>query len=415
MMNKKEKPIYLTYIGTTKVAFLKAYSRGAEQIEVAALSACLANGFERGIVKDLMQASQTLSNSVSEVLGDEKSIVPSRLVISNVYLKSYTFQSSIYFHGNPHPITLKDIRAAIAQTRSVANIPLQEVIVQEVPQEFLVNDLAGVQNPLGLEASRLGVTLRLLTLDSLVYSNLLRVFERCDLEMTDIIPSLLSCAHRVLTPQEKQTGVVLVVIGGGGTHFACYKNSVLVETRSIPLGSDCITEVISKNLNIEHLDAQRLKESFGSAVSKTEFKEELIPIPDSEHRKKHPIKRFQFETQMASGLDVFFTEIKNEIQMLQSLYAPLNQIVFTGGGVKLDGFLEAVQEQISPTSRIGIVQNVTGPEALITDPAFSAALGGVLFSTRVTVGSEPRGFGNGHQNWVSRTVEAARNWIFEYL
>ena len=411
-MNKKDKPIYLTYIGTTKIAFLKAYSRSEGPIEVTALSAHLADGFERGIVKDLMQASQTLSNSVSEVLGSEKSIVPCRLVISNIYLKSYTFQSSVYFHGNPHPITLKDVRAAIAQTRSVANIPLQEVIVQEVPQEFLVNDLSGVQNPLGLEATRLGVTLRLLTLDGLVYNNLLRVFERCDLEMTDIIPSVLSASHNMLTSLEKQTGVILVVVGGGATHFACYKNSVLVETRSIPIGSDCITEVISKQLNIEHLDAQRLKESFGCSVPKTEFKDELIPVPDSENRKKYPIKRFEFETQMASGLNVFFKEIKNEIQILQSFYAPLNQVVFTGGGVKLDGFLETVQENISPSSRIGTAQDIIGPEALIADPAFSAALGGISFSSRI---SEHEMVRHGRQGWISRAIESARNWIFEYL
>ena len=411
-MNKTEKPIYLTYIGTTKIVFLKAHLRNSRQVEISALSAHLAEGFERGIVKDLIQASQTLSNSVGEVLGYEKSIIPSRLVISNTYLKSYTFQSSVYFQGNPHPITMKDVRAAIAQTRSVANIPLQEVIVQVVPQEFLVNDLSGVQNPLGLESSRLGVTLRLLTLDGLVYGNLLRVFERCDLEITDIIPSVLSASHGVLTSQEKQTGVILVVIGGCATHFACFKNSVLVDTRSIPIGSDCITDVISRRLNIEHLDSQRLKEAFGSAVPKTEFQEELIPIPDSDGKKKHPIKRFEFETQMASGLDIFFGGIQNEISDLQSQYSPLNQLVFTGGGTRLEGFLEAVQEHISPTSRIGTIQGVTGPETLVSDPAFSAALGGISFSARI---SEQDMLKQEGRNWVSRTAEAAKNWIFEYL
>ena len=115
---------------------------------------------------------------------------------------------------------------------------------------------------------------------------------------------------------------------------------------------------------------------------------------------------------MASGLDVFFKEIKNEIQILQSFYAPLNQIVFTGGGVKLDGFLETVQENISPSSRIGIAQNIIGPEALIVDPAFSAVLGGISFSSRI---SEHEMVRQGRQSWLSRAVEAARNWIFEYL
>ncbi len=412
-MAKRDHIVYLAYIGTTKVAFLKANLKSQDRIEVLALSARLANGFERGIVKDLAQASQTISETIADVTGSEEKVsLPCRLVVSNTYLKNYTFQSSVYFQGNPHLLTLKDVRAAIAQTRSVATIPLQEVIVQAVPQEFLVNDLMGVQNPIGLEASRLGVTLRLLTLDFLVYNNLLRVFERCDLEVSDVIPSVLSAAHCVLTPLEKQTGVILVVIGGTATHFACYKNSVLIETRSIPIGGDCITEVIEKNLNIEHLDAQRIKESFGSATTKVEFQEELIPVPDSNGRKKYPIKRSEFEAQMSSGLNGFFSEIRKEIKALQERYSPVNQVVFTGGAARLDAFLDVARETISPSSRIGTPQGIFGPEALIKDPAFSGVLGGINFSGRV---SEQGLAVTDRQNWVSRTVEVARNWIFEYL
>lgn len=409
----KDQTFHLAYVGTTKIAFLKASGRSTGRIEVEALSARLAQGFERGIVKDLAQASQTLAETVSDVVGTEnRAITPCRVVVSNVYLKNYTFQSSIYFQGNPHPVTMKDVRAAIAQTRSVATIPLQEVIVQAVPQEFLVNDLSGVQNPIGLEASRLGVTLRLLTLDFLVYNNLLKVFERCDFEVTDVIPSMLAAAHSVLSPSEKQTGVILAVIGGAATHFACYKNSVLVEARSIPIGADCITEVIAKNLNINYLDAQRLKESFGSASPKTEFQDELIPIPDSNGRKKYPIKRLNFEAQMSSGLNMFFSEVQRELQVLREHYAPLNQVVFTGGGARLDGFLEVMKDSVCPISRIGTAQGVFGPEALVNDPAFSAVLGGINFTSKL----REQGFTNPeHQNWMVRSVETARNWIFEYL
>ncbi len=412
-MGKTDKPVYVAYIGTTKVAFLKAILKGQDQFEAASLSARLAHGFEGGIVKDLSEAAQTLGAAVEDITGPgQRSIASCRLIISNVYLKSYTFQSSIYFQGNPHPLTLKDVREAIAQTRSVANIPLQEMIIQSVPQEFLVNDLIGVQNPLGLEASRLGVTLRLLTLDFLVYSNLMRVFERCDLEVTEIIPSILSAAHGVLTPQEKQTGVLLVLIGGGATHFACFKNSVLLETRSIPIGGDSITDVIAKNLNVEHLDAQRIKETFGSATPKTEFRDELIPIPDSNGKKKHSINRIHFEAEMDSGLRIFFSKIQEEIHTLQKRYSPLNQVVFTGGGAGLDGFLEVMRDTVSPVSRIGTVQNFHGPGPLLKNPAFSAAIGGISYSSRI---SERDLSHTDHQNWVSRTVAVARNWIFEYL
>jgi cell division protein FtsA len=216
----------------------------------------------------------------------------------------------------------------------------------------------------------------------------------------------------VLSPAEKQSGVTLVVLGGGVTHFACYKNSVLLETRSIPFGSDGITEAIARKLNVDRLDAQKLKESFGSAVSKVEFQEELIPIPDAGGRKKYHIQRREFEAQMNFGLNAYFEEIKKEIKSLQSLYAPLTQVVFTGGGARLDGFLEAAKEMISPMSRVGTVREITGPEALVSNPGFSGVLGGIHFTAKLSERGLPSPL---RQSWLGRTVEAARNWIFEYL
>src|SRR3989338_4535183 len=97
-MAKRDKTRYLAYIGTTKVAFLKAYEHANGKIEVNSLSARLAKGFEQGVVKDLIQASQTLNEAVQDVLGsNDPSVTSCRLVVSNVYLKHYTFQSSVYF------------------------------------------------------------------------------------------------------------------------------------------------------------------------------------------------------------------------------------------------------------------------------------------------------------------------------
>lgn len=413
MLDKKPKPFFVAYVGTTKIAFLKARLSADGKPEIVSLAARLAHGFERGVVKDLTQASRTLSGTIRDVMGDEvQGILPCRVVVSNSYLKNYTFQSSVYFQDRPHALTLRDVREAIAQTRSVATIPLEEVIVQAIPQSFLVNDLDGIQNPLGLEAGRIGVTLRLLTLDFLVHSNLLKVFERCDIEVQEVIPCVLTASQSVLSAEEKQEGVILVVAGGDVTHFACYKDSILVETVSIPIGADHITRVIAEKLNVDYLDAQRVKECFGSAFPKMEFQEELIPISDSNGHKKYHISRADFELQMRSGLDAFFDAIRTQVRSLQARFSPLNRLVLTGGGIRLDGFRDVVQESISPIVRIGMIHGVNGPEALIQNPAFSGILGALSYTHQITdcerTLPSPR-------NWLSRTVETARNWIFEYF
>ncbi|OGW88581.1 MAG: cell division protein FtsA [Omnitrophica bacterium RIFCSPLOWO2_01_FULL_50_24] len=405
--------MYLAYIGSTKVAFLKAKYLPTQQVEIEALSARLAGGFEGGMVKHLGEASETLSAVVKDVISeDSKEVISCRAVVSNSNLKSYLFESSIYFHGDAHAITLKDVRDVIAQTRSVATVPLKEVIVQAIPQEFLVDDLAGVQNPIGLEASRLGVTLRLLTLSFSEHNNLARVFERCELDVTEMIPSVLAAGNSVLHPDEKQEGVVLVVVGGTATQFAVYRNSVLADVRTIPTGSDCITEVLEKNLSISYLDAQRVKEAFGSAIPKTEFEDELIPIPDPEGKTKYHINRREFESHIQTGLTRFFEALLSEISNLRLEGSLPNQFVFSGGGVQMDGFLERLKEAVSPAVRIGIPIGYLGPESLMGKPAFSAAIGGVNFTSKISNGSLPL---FGEQHWAGRLVHAVRSWIFEYF
>jgi cell division protein FtsA len=409
----KIQTTYLAYVGTSKVAFLKAESKVSEFIEVKALSARLAIGFSCGMVHDLTQASETLTDAIQDVTGKvDREVLPCRLVVASPHLKTYTFQSSVYFHGNAHPITLRDIRQTIAQTRSVATIPLDEMIVQVVPQEFLVNDMAGVQNPLGLDASRLGVTLRLLTMNFLDYSNLLKVAERCELDVTDVVPGVLASANAVLSAEERQSGVMLVNIGGRATHFACIKNSVLVATRSLALGGDCITEVIEKKLNMDHLDAQKVKEAFGSAVPKAEYEDELIPVRDSAEKHKYHVKRKEFDGHLKTGLERFFGEIQKEVEALRTEFSPLNQLVFTGGAVKLDGFLEQMKELTGANARIGTPNQCRGPEGVIENPAFSSALGGIGFSTRI---QEDGALVSQKQHWLTRGIESLRNWVFEYL
>ena len=224
---------------------------------------------------------------------------------------------------------------------------------------------------------------------------------------------MLASAEAVLRSEEKQAGVILMLIGGRATHFACYRNSVLIDVRSIPVGADCITDVIGKNLNLDHLDAQRIKEAFGSAIPKAEFQDELIPIPDSSGGKKTHIQRSDFESQLDAGLHQFFQILSCELTSLQRQYSPLNQIICTGGGAQLDGFLDRIEELISPsTVRIGYPIGFKGPQGLATNPAFSAALGGIKFTSKIREDSLPA---TEKQHWLLRTVDSVRNWMFEYF
>ena len=81
-----ERIQYVIYVGTNKITFVKARICPGKVPEIASLSSRLALGFERGTVKDLVQATELLNQTVQDIVGDHvEAVLPCRVVISNPY------------------------------------------------------------------------------------------------------------------------------------------------------------------------------------------------------------------------------------------------------------------------------------------------------------------------------------------
>ena len=405
---------YILHIGTVKVICLKVITMPEGIKKIAAFGTCRAEGFERGAVKDLGKAAETLKEVFRVVMeGDKETMIQARVVVSPPHLKNFIFASSIYFYGNPHALALRDVREVIAQTRSVATIPLNEMIIQAVPQEFLVNDLTGINNPIGLEATRLGVTLRLFTMDYTVYNNLLRVLERADVDALELIPEALVSSHAVLTPEEKDEGVVLVDVGGYSTRFECYKNSILAKSQTIPCGSEMITEVLANNLNLKMDHARRLKETFGSTQAKPQFSEELIPVQDRDEKESQQhIARKRFDEEIQPAIRELMGHLSDTIRQFATEVSPISKVVFTGGGCKLDGFLDAMQDSIPHNLRLGLPRNFANLPVTLMDAVYSDVVGAINYSNLL---KDPQAYSSPVQNFFSRTVNSAKKWVAEYF
>ncbi len=409
----KETCRYYLHIGTVKVAFLKVVFHPDGRREVEKARVLPADGFEGGIVKDLAKAAETLYRLRENVcVGTADTLISCRIVLSNAHLKNFTFSSSIYYHGNAHELTMKDVCQVIAQTRSVATIPLNEMIIQAIPQEFLVDNLSGISNPIGLQATRLGVTLLLFTTDYAIYHNLLRALERADLEAREIIPVSLASAQAVLTPADRQEGVVVVDLGGYASYFSCFKDSVLVESSLVPGGSEAITEVIARTANVRLEEARRLKETFVSIGEPPGFSEELIPVQDRDQKATRHLPYKEFRAEILSAIQEYVSSLISPLRVLVERRAPVSQVVLTGGAAKMDGLLEAVQESLACTVRLGIPKQISGDQSIVTDPSFSGVLGAVDFSSIVV---DPSVVYEGTAGSVTRLVHTAKRWISEYF
>jgi len=412
LLREKDSAVLALHIGTSKLVALRASFKPDKTIVVESWKKIDAQGFEKGLVRDSEVATQEVKEILAEVAGEKPYYeFPLYTVVSNPEIRNYQVSSSLYFQGTK-TIHEQDIQNVVRQTKTVATIPLDEVILSTVPQEYLVNDLPEIKNPLGLEGKRLSVTLHLFTLPITAYRGLTLLLDRLEIESEVIIPKGLTSSTMVLHEEEKNEGALLVEIGGHLSELFYFYQGSLKFSKILSWGSENITEQLALKWEIPPKDARRFKEEFGSLEESAHALEESIPYTDASGRVrlKIPLKIFQEEIlkNMDAGLEILGTEIRE----VKNQYPHLYQLVFSGGCTKMNGFLELAQGKLTLPCRLGFGTGIQGPQELLAHPAYNAILGLLKYVSNLEAegGRKPESL-----SLLSKTVNQVKGWIQDYF
>lgn len=412
-MVEGEKEIVI-YVGARKIVLLEGVS-GNQGFRVTRCDQLLnPEGFDGGLVTHLDRAASSLRLLVGRTaVAKSDEILPVYAVLGNAKLKVFGASSSQYYQSGQKTITANDIRGVVEQTKSFATLPLSEAILQSVPESFLVNDMPNVKDPLGLDANRLGVNLKIFTMNYQDYRNLAKAFETADLEVADYYPKSLTISEVVLTDREKEEGAMIVDISEDTTELVLWKNGVLVDTRILSLGSRFLTEKIAEAWSIDRLDAEHVKERYASLVLEPNFGDELIPLVERGGKGHQSIRRQEFHGKFLGHCREWVEKILKETDAFaQERRLVYPHIVFTGGGIRFDGFLEFLQAQFSREARIGFAHGVEAGNELLMDPSLTAALG--MFRCFSTYEREKAKL-TGADGFFEKALACVTGWFSKYF
>ena len=82
-------------------------------------------------------------------------------------------------------------------------------VLHVLPQEYIVDDQDGIQEPIGMSGVRLEARVHLVTAATTSVQNIIKCAERCDLHVAEVVLEPLASADAVLSEDEKEIGVVL--------------------------------------------------------------------------------------------------------------------------------------------------------------------------------------------------------------
>ena len=383
-MSGKDELIAAVDIGTTKISTLVGRLKKNNIIEIKGYGITPSKGIKKGLIIDLNEATKSILDSVEMA---EKS---SNLFIDNAFIgvtgKHIAFENNYneISISSPNKIVRKiDVERLVSLTNRV-HLPSQYEVVHTIIKQFIADGEKGIEDPIGLATERLGVELLIVYGSVSLIKNVVNCVKAANIEIEDIVVESLASSEAVLTNEEKESGVILLDIGGGTTDVAIYKNKKMIFTFCLPVGGDLISNDISIGLNIPFSKAEEIKKRFANVDYN--FPEFLNKVNVNDmniintNKSTLSIQLYNIVSSRVKEMLFLIKEKIDEYELLNSIPCGL---VLTGGSSQMKGILKTVSSIFKMPSRIGISVDVEGPSEVVNNPIFSTGVGLLKYAFQI--------------------------------
>ena len=260
-----------------KAAVIKSQENSEE--EVLGIYENKTCGFKNGSVQDLSELSECIHQSVSEL--SKKAgvkIKEIQLGVGPELINARQTKTEIPLIDRGHKtIIQRDLKKVNTHARLLGT-KMEEEILHDLPQHYLVDDTNSALNPLGLYGRKLAVNSILIIANSNHVANLSKAVHQAGFEIASTRFSSFAAKEVVLNPDELNQGCILVDIGSTTTNLLCFQNNVLKQFHKIERGGDHFTQSISNRLKLSYDLAEEIKKSYAMAQASERHHEEEILV-----------------------------------------------------------------------------------------------------------------------------------------
>ncbi|PWB62115.1 MAG: cell division protein FtsA [Deltaproteobacteria bacterium] len=366
-------------VGSSKVATVVA-RKGAEGLEILGVGKSDTEGMRKGAVVNVDATVKSIQQSVGEAEKMTGLSIPSVFVgVSGPLIKSFNSHAAISVR-NEREVTDQDV-ARVLELAKAVELPNDREVLHVLTQEFIVDDMGGIKDPIGMTGIRLDARVHVVTDDVPGTRNLVKCIEKAELTIDDIALSPLASANAVLTPEEKEVGVVLLDFGAGTVEMAIFYDGALRHTFVLPLGGSNITADVAIGLKVPWADAEALKIASGCAMIQKVRRDELVELPGVGGRQPRPIRRQYLSEIIEPRTEEIFALLRKEI--LRSGFEEMlgAGVVLTGGGSLLDGLPDLGERVFQLPVRRGGPIGVGGLVEVVGSPGYATAVGLAIYGS----------------------------------
>jgi len=374
-MPKPEEYLVGIDVGSSKVAVLIGKRDGRGGLEIAGRGQAPNRGTRRGNIVNLEATVEALKAATEEaevMAGVE--ISRASIGIGGADIRCVNARGMVSVARKDREITKADIDRALDAAQSAA-LPSDREILHAVPQEFVVDEQGGISDPLGMLGSRLEVQVHLVTGQTARSRTLLTCVNRAGIEVAEMVFEPIATAEAVLTPDEKDLGVLLVDVGSGTTGFALFEDGEVRHSAMLPIGAGHFTNDLAMVLRTPYAEAERIKLRDGCCLLSMVQEEEGISVPAVAGGPARVVPRREICEILQPRAEELMSLVRGDLARVGWEGQLRGGIVLTGGGAQLDGLLEMAGQVFGSSVRYGVAHGLGGLIDVLGSPSWAAAAG----------------------------------------
>ncbi|MBN1286871.1 MAG: cell division protein FtsA [Anaerolineae bacterium] len=361
-------------VGTTKVATVVGEVTDTG-VRVVGIGVEPSRGIKKGVVNDIQAATSAIAASVRKAERSSGYEIGRAFVsVAGAHIASMNSRGVVGIGGGSRPVIEGDLERVLDAARAVT-MPHNLEVLHVLPRYYVLDGQSGVRNPVGMHGFRLEVETHIVTASRASVTNLEKCVQGAGVFVDRFILNPLASGEAVLSDTERESGVVVVDIGGGTTDMAVFIEDAVWHTGVLAVGGEHITNDIAHGLRLPFDLAEAVKLQYGHADPQAIDPLASFPVQPFGEDLPSQVARSDLAMIIEARTEEIFSLVLQEIK--RSGYDGLLPAgaVLTGGSSNLPGIREAANRVLQLPVRIAHPERVTGLADAVRSPAYSTMVG----------------------------------------
>ena len=395
-MAKKSDLLVGLDIGTTEVRCLIGMSPAEEdrKFHILGLGCAVNEGMRAGVIVNYDEVVGAIDSAIKQAELNAGHNVESLTVnINGSHLRSVRCQAEVAIANTDRVVTDFD-RDLVDRKAKELSLPSNRALVQFFPNNYRVDQVQNLENPVGVQGNILGVQALAVRGLAAHVDGLRRVCQDVGVHINHLTISSLAAAEAVFDKKAFESGLAVIDIGHSTTNLVIIREGKIEYAAVVPLGGFNVTKDIAIILQVDLDVAEFLKIHYadlnyeGRGTKTIEFNRQSINFS--------PQNLADVSTARLLEICEFVEEILKETGFAQQLPGG---IILTGGVAQTKGLKELFQDNLKMHTRIGQINNFGGLVETIEQKAEYLTVAGVMALDFILQTRQPTRFSSWGSRW----------------